>query len=343
MKPKRRIITIDNCHELAEAKGGKFLSTEYSVSGAKYKWQCKNGHIFECQHSRIVRGFWCSKCNSPIQKCHNLAESKGGKFLSTKYQSNTSRLTWQCKHGHIFSRSYDAIDKRNKWCLECQKIEKKNLMPKTYEKTETNQKQQKPMGAFQMMDEWRKMSKNEDAVQRLLNYIIERKSEVNSQGNLINWGRYLALQEIESWMMFNFKFDDKAETQILEDDKKVMLGTVIKKSGRNPNESNIKLSQISKKAREIRMEKESWKDALQRARAIIYDIKETEPNQYSVQDDEKEIFGDTIKTPQEEIYVVQKNYLSQKTPDELKEINNQNIIQKVQNRLNELFKYKKIE
>ena len=91
------------------------------------------------------------------------------------------------------------------------------------------------------------------------------------------------------------------------------------------------------------MEKESWKDALQRARAIIYDIKETEPNQYSVQDDEKESFCDTIKTPQEGIYVVQKNYLSQKTPDELKEINNQNIIHKVQSRLNELFKYKKIE
>ena len=88
---------------------------------------------------------------------------------------------------------------------------------------------------------------------------------------------------------------------------------------------------------------ESKLRVLKEEQTIIYDIKETEPNQYSVQDDEKESFGDTIKTPQEEIYVVQKNYLSQKTPDELKEINNQNIIQKVQSRLNELFKYKKIE
>jgi hypothetical protein len=320
MIQKRNKITLQSCQELAESKGGKFLSPEYSVSGARYKWQCSNGHIFEIQHSRVNRGDWCRECKlqkkNYMEKCHKIAESKGGKCLSTKCQSNWSKLTWECKHGHIFSRSLNAINEKNKWCFVCEKIERKNLNLKTYEKTEINQKQQKPMGVFQMMDEWQKMSKNEDAIQRLLNYIIERKSEVNSQSNSINWGRYLALQEIESWMMFNFKFDDKAEKQIVQDDKKVMFDQVNKKSGRNPNQSNIKLSQISKKAREIRMENEPWKDALQRARAIIYDIKETEP---------------------EQIDILQHIYASQKTPDELKEINTDNIIKKVKNRLNELF------
>ena len=348
----RKKITLQSCHELAESKGGKFLSPAYSVSGAVYKWQCSIGHIFETQHSQVVGGRWCRQCalkkKNSMEKCHKIAESKGGKCLSTEFQNNYAKLMWECENGHTFSRTYDSIKRKNKWCLACENIERKNLITRTYEKTETNEEQEKPMGVFQMMDEWRKMSKNEDAVQRLLDYIIERKSEVNSQSNSINWGRYLALQEIESWMMFNFKFHDKAETQSekhsVQDDEKVMFGKitetemkkldydrddknlkfskVVKKSGSNAYRSQNKMSQIARKASEIRKANEPWRDAFNRAKAIIDDITETQP---------------------EQIDIVEHIYVSQKTTDELKEINNQNIIQKVQNRLNELFKYKKID
>jgi hypothetical protein len=185
-------------------------------------------------------------------------------------------------------------------------------------------------------------------VQRLLDYIIERKSEVNPKGSKINWGRYLAFQEIESWMMFNFKFCDKAELQSekhsVQDDEKVMFNNItetqmkgldydrddknlkfskiVKKSGSTAYRSQNKMSQIARKASEIRKANEPWRDAFNRAKAIIDDITETQP---------------------EQIDILKHIYASQKTADELKEINNQNIIQKVQNRLNELFKYKKID
>jgi hypothetical protein len=348
----RKKITLESCHELAQSKGGKFLSPAYSVSGAVYKWQCSVGHIWETQHSQVVSGRWCRQCalkkGKSIEKCHKIAESKGGKCLSTEFQNNYAKLMWECENGHTFSRTYDSIKRKNKWCLACENIERKNLITRTYEKTETNEEQEKPMGVFQMMDEWQKMSKNEDAVQRLLDYIIERKSEVNPKGSKINWGRYLAFQEIESWMMFNFKFCDKAELQSekhsVQDDEKVMFNNItetqmkgldydrddknlkfskiVKKSGSTAYRSQNKMSQIARKASEIRKANEPWRDAFNRAKAIIDDITETQP---------------------EQIDILKHIYASQKTADELKEINNQNIIQKVQNRLNELFKYKKID
>lgn len=344
-------LTIKDCHQLAESRGGKFLSSEFSTSGAKYQWQCSNGHIWEAQHSNIAYGRWCPKCSGgrkiTLEDCHKLAQSKGGKFLSSEYSTSQTKYKWQCSNGHIWETQHSSVV-RGGWCLKCKKNEKKNLIIRTYQKTETNEEQEKPMGVFKIMDEWQKMSKNEDAVQRLLDYIIERKSEVNSQSNSINWGRYLALQEIESWMMFNFKFHDKAETQSekhsVQDDEKVMFGKitetemkkldydrddknlkfskVVKKSGRSFNRSQNKMSQIAKKASEIRKENEPWLDTLKRAKAMINNITETQP---------------------EQIDIVEHIYVSQKTTDELKEINNQNIIQKVQNRLNELFKYKKID
>ena len=75
-------IFIEDCHKLAESKGGKFLSPKYSVSGARYEWQCGNGHIWQAQHNNIFKGGWCPECaglkKKSIKECHKLAELKGG-------------------------------------------------------------------------------------------------------------------------------------------------------------------------------------------------------------------------------------------------------------------------
>ena len=46
-------ILIEDCHKLAELKGGKCLSTEYVYHQFKLKWECSKGHIWDAVFSSI--------------------------------------------------------------------------------------------------------------------------------------------------------------------------------------------------------------------------------------------------------------------------------------------------
>lgn len=127
-------IFIEDCHKLAESKGGKFLSPKYSVSGARYEWQCANGHIWQAQHNNIFKGGWCPECaglkKKSIEECHKLAESKGGKCLSTGYINNSSKLIWECSKGHAFQLSYHGVYTQKRWCKQCNRLEIKSFSNK---------------------------------------------------------------------------------------------------------------------------------------------------------------------------------------------------------------------
>ena len=47
-----------------------------------------------------------------------IAESRGGECLSKKYINNHSRLTWQCKDGHIWKATPNNV-KSGSWCSTC--------------------------------------------------------------------------------------------------------------------------------------------------------------------------------------------------------------------------------
>lgn len=51
----------------------------------------------------------------------NLAESKGGKCLSTEYKNLFSKLKWQCSKGHTWEAIPSNIKHHNKWCPHCSK------------------------------------------------------------------------------------------------------------------------------------------------------------------------------------------------------------------------------
>ena len=76
-------IFIEDCHKLAELKGGKCLSTQYVHCHFKNTWQCSEGHIWDASYTRIQSGCWCPECNGSkkiyIEDCQKLAELKGGK------------------------------------------------------------------------------------------------------------------------------------------------------------------------------------------------------------------------------------------------------------------------
>lgn len=121
---KKRKYTIESCKKTASEREGYFLSKEYSIVDKKYKWQCKNGHIWNASYSSILAGFWCTKCNKgrekkhSIESCKKTARDKGGNCLSDNYINNMSKIKWQCKEGHIWFTSYNSI-LRGSWCAEC--------------------------------------------------------------------------------------------------------------------------------------------------------------------------------------------------------------------------------
>jgi hypothetical protein len=114
--------SISDCQKLAELKGGKCLSSKYINSHFKYTWQCVEGHIWNAEFSSITQGNWCPECaglkKKSIEDCHKLAQSKGGKCLSTEYINNASILKWECAKGHIWNRNYQNT-KRGRWCSKC--------------------------------------------------------------------------------------------------------------------------------------------------------------------------------------------------------------------------------
>jgi predicted lactoylglutathione lyase len=119
--------TIQDCHILAQFKGGKCLSTEY-VNGQKHLlWECKEFHTWNTSYSSIQKGRWCPECagvkKKNIQDYINVAESKGGQFISNEIPQNVNTdCKWECNQGHSWSASYNDIKSRNNWCPHCLRI-----------------------------------------------------------------------------------------------------------------------------------------------------------------------------------------------------------------------------
>ncbi|MHA1784097.1 MAG: zinc-ribbon domain-containing protein [Candidatus Helarchaeota archaeon] len=53
-----------------------------------------------------------------LKDMQDLARSRGGKCLSTHYVNARTKLTWQCKEGHVWKTSPTVI-KKGSWCPEC--------------------------------------------------------------------------------------------------------------------------------------------------------------------------------------------------------------------------------
>jgi hypothetical protein len=121
--------SIENCYVAARHNDGLCLSNKYINADTKYKWQCKNGHIWYATYSAVKGGSWCKQCfnqangqdkrNSIADACL-LAESKNGKCISNEYHNAHSKLQWQCNIcSHIWEATYNNIQ-RGRWCPKCQ-------------------------------------------------------------------------------------------------------------------------------------------------------------------------------------------------------------------------------
>jgi hypothetical protein len=120
---------IDTMRELAVARGGTCLSTEYVSSKSKLIWQCMVGHRWQALPTSVVQGTWCPICarNRPLglPLLQEIAASRGGVCLSREYLNERAALWWACGDGHQWNATPNKV-KRGSWCPECAGIRKRS-------------------------------------------------------------------------------------------------------------------------------------------------------------------------------------------------------------------------
>lgn len=115
--------------EIARARGGKCLSTEYKNNHIKLRWRCKLGHEWEAIPNSVApragfKGSWCPICagrlskRGMLQQLIDLAVSRNGKLLSKNYRNARAHVRWRCEKGHEWRALPDAV-KRGSWCPVC--------------------------------------------------------------------------------------------------------------------------------------------------------------------------------------------------------------------------------
>lgn len=114
-------ISIQDCKQFAQNKGGKCLSDEYEYY-IKLLWQCEFGHQWTAIYDNIKQNHWCPECTKKkkhtIEDCRQLAAQKNGKCLSERYINNKVGLLWECSERHQWRVCYKSVD-RGHWCSKC--------------------------------------------------------------------------------------------------------------------------------------------------------------------------------------------------------------------------------
>lgn len=112
----------DSLEQAAAARGGRCLSA-YVDKETPLQWQCAEGHTWFAPWFRVSKGQWCHLCavkarSRTIEQMQELAQSRGGKCLSTVYPGAHGKIEWQCAKGHVWHAAVNSVW-RGSWCAEC--------------------------------------------------------------------------------------------------------------------------------------------------------------------------------------------------------------------------------
>lgn len=124
-------LTIQDCRQEAQKRGGACLSEKYGTIQSSYIWRCAHGHEWSSTFAIIKQGSWCPICakkvKGSIQKCHDLAKSRGGYCLSKEYLGSKKKYTWKCSEGHVWEATHDSVSSKKSWCPYCSNRKIKNI------------------------------------------------------------------------------------------------------------------------------------------------------------------------------------------------------------------------
>lgn len=116
--------TSESYHSLAESKGFKWIGKELPKNvDIKTTWRCPENHEWEACCASIRKGTGCPHCYGNVRKTsedyHELAESKGFKWIGEEPPGNVMGKTWwQCSKGDKWEARYNDI-RRGKGCPHC--------------------------------------------------------------------------------------------------------------------------------------------------------------------------------------------------------------------------------
>jgi len=118
----RHSWSLEDLAAYAIDKGGELLTSEYSGTRGSYIWKCRFGHEWHSSWGNVLKDRWCPECsNSPDQwltRLHELATSKGGKCLAQGFTSAKTKVSWECKDGHVWEANWNNVY-GGKWCPFC--------------------------------------------------------------------------------------------------------------------------------------------------------------------------------------------------------------------------------
>ena len=119
--------------QMAIAKGGRCMETEYLGSGARYRFVCAQGHEWTANPLRLrSRDSWCPHCAinhqrrffvDGLEKLQSLAAQKGGQCLSDAYKGTKVHYCMQCAQGHQWQAT-GLVLLGGSWCARCADQEK---------------------------------------------------------------------------------------------------------------------------------------------------------------------------------------------------------------------------
>ena len=108
--------------ELAAARGGLCLSTQYFNNRAHYTWECSKKHRWSASAGNVQQGCWCPYCagkkGKNVEYLKELAAIKNGTCLSTVYEKMRTKYTWECSENHTWSAPANDVQQGG-WCPEC--------------------------------------------------------------------------------------------------------------------------------------------------------------------------------------------------------------------------------
>jgi hypothetical protein len=108
--------------EAAVAHGGELISTEYLGGKRRYECRCAVGHRFSLAGTSIIRGTWCRRCRSPLQRTledlQRLARLHDGECIETVVPEPGEKVGWRCHQGHEWRTMPDKVAQGH-WCRQC--------------------------------------------------------------------------------------------------------------------------------------------------------------------------------------------------------------------------------
>lgn len=119
---KKKAVRFSKAVALAEKRGGRCLGEQPETNDSAVNWKCRNMHKFAMSPNEMLGGWWCETCIYgkllSIEDMNTIAEFRGGKCLSERYEGQSGNLDWQCIDGHRW-KCTPSKKKLRAWCQQC--------------------------------------------------------------------------------------------------------------------------------------------------------------------------------------------------------------------------------